>query len=99
VDCPKFKGNKKESKAEANLSKVTNTHRSSSQADGSDSARQVSHFQSVLPSLVTHGKVSEFWIQVQHTMHALIGGGFLALRSWRGVRSLWAMITNVAWRV
>ena len=36
VDCPKFKG-KKESNAEANLSKVTKTQRSSSQTDGADS--------------------------------------------------------------
>ena len=34
MDCPKFKGKKKESKSEANLAKVVNTQSSKSQADG-----------------------------------------------------------------
>ena len=52
VDCPKFKGKKKESKAEANLAKVTNTQRSS-QADGSDSDSSGFSF-SVITPIVGH---------------------------------------------
>jgi len=37
VDCPKYKGKKKESKSEANLAKVINTQSNNSQAGGSDS--------------------------------------------------------------
>ena len=44
VDCPKFKGKKKESKTEANLVKVVSTHSSNSQAGGSDSDLSVFSF-------------------------------------------------------
>ena len=96
VDCSKFKGKKKESKAEANLAKVTNTQRSSSQADGSDSDSLGFSF-SVITPIVGHSWEDEWILDTGTTFHAsLIGGGFLALRSWRGVRSVWAMITHVA---
>ena len=51
VDCPKFKGKKKESKSEANLAKVVKTASRRSQADGSDSDSSVFFFfQLLLPS-------------------------------------------------
>ena len=49
MDCPKFKGKKKESKAEGNLAKVTNTQRSNSQADGSDSDSSGFSFSVTIP--------------------------------------------------
>ena len=42
VDCPKAKG--KESKTEANLARVVNTHASTSQVSGSDSDSSVFSF-------------------------------------------------------
>ena len=49
MDCPKFKGKKKESKSEANLAKVVNTQSSKSQEDGSDSDSSVFLFSVTAP--------------------------------------------------
>ena len=53
VDCPKFKGKKKESKSEANLAKVINTQSSNSQANGSYSDSSGFSF-SVITPIVGH---------------------------------------------
>ena len=49
MDCPKFKGKKKESKTEANLAKVVRTQSSNSQAGGSDSDSSVFSFSVTTP--------------------------------------------------
>ena len=51
VDCLKAKGEKKESKTEANLAQVVSTHANTSQADGSDSDSSVFSFSVTTPTI------------------------------------------------
>jgi len=51
IVCPKAKSKKKESKTEANLAQVVNTHASTSQADGSDSNSSVFSFSVTTPTV------------------------------------------------
>ena len=77
VDCPKFKGKKKESKAEANLSKVTNTQRSSSQADGSDSDSSGFSF-SVSSPIIGNSWKDEWILDTGTTYHACPNRGWFS---------------------
>ena len=49
MDCPKFKGKKKESKSEVNLAKVISTQSITSQAGGLDSDSSVFLFSITTP--------------------------------------------------
>ena len=68
VDCPKFKGKKKESKTEANLAKVVSTQSSNSQADGSDSDSSVFSF-SVTTPIVGYSGENEWIMDTGATYH------------------------------
>ena len=68
MDCPKFKGKKKESKSEANLTKVVNTFRSKSQADGSDPDSSVFSF-SVTTPVTGYSGENEWILDTSATYH------------------------------
>ena len=77
MDYPKFKGKKKESKAEANLAKVTNTQRSSSQTDGSDSDSSGFSF-SVITPIFGHSWENEWILDTGTTYHACPNRGYFS---------------------
>ena len=68
VDCPKFKGKKKESKSEANLAKVVKTASRKSQADGSDSDSSVFSF-SVTTPVIGYSGENEWILDTGATYH------------------------------
>ena len=71
VDCRKAKGNKKESKIEANLAQVVSTHASTSQTDGSDYDSSVFSF-SVTTLTIGYLDNSEWILGTRATYHVCL---------------------------
>jgi len=85
IDCPRIKDKNKESKINANLTRVINSQSDSiSQAGGSNSDSMIFSF-SVTPPTIGYSGDSEWMLDTRATYHVCPNIGFLTLRRYMDI--------------